>query len=185
MSAVARSSGCEVIRRRSAQGKQQATQQQLRVDIGSLDEEEQAQRDDGVAHNGDLGDADTVADHAPERAADEGDQLISEAQGADGIADAMVAADAIGDDEGEGAVEEDQEGDAEQGDAEQVGGDLPARGCEGEHQDEGLGSVQPHGRLRGCEVVGGDAGARWQGGLVLGAWCLVLACGHDGRLAGL
>lgn len=64
--------------------------------------------------------ADDVGQEAPDGTGGEGDELVDEAQGAHEIADAALDPDHVGDDEGDGGVEEDEKGDGEETDAEEI-----------------------------------------------------------------
>lgn len=64
---------------------------------------------------------DTIRHQTPDRAGDQGDNFINEAEGTDDVTDAMLDADQVGDDKGDAAVEENKEGDAEKADAQEVG----------------------------------------------------------------
>jgi len=77
---------------------------------------------------------DAVAQNAPYWTGDEHDELICKAQGADRIAYSRLLADSVSDDEWDGGIEEDQEGDAEKTDADEVSRGLYMRSSEGEHE---------------------------------------------------
>lgn len=95
--------------------------------LGHLDKADEAEADDGVAQHGDPAHAQAVRGEAPGGAGDEGDDLVDEAEGADNVAHARLDADEVRDEKGDGRVEEDEEGDAEEGDAEQVRRGLQRR----------------------------------------------------------
>ena len=67
-----------------------------------------------------MSNTDTIRYQTPDRAGDQGDDFIDEAESADNIPNAMLDADQVGDNKGDAAVEEDEEGYAEEGDAQEV-----------------------------------------------------------------
>lgn len=127
------------LRGSSSNGKEDPRQEELRVDIARLDEQEQRQSNNGISDHGHEAHTQTVGYNAPDGTCDQGHDLVHETEGAHDIAHAIMDAYQIRDNKGDAAVEEDQEGDGEQRYAEQVADCLQGRRRLGErevsHQD--------------------------------------------------
>ena len=104
-----------------AKAEEDPREQQLRIDILGLDEDEEREADDGVPNDTDEARADDVRQQTPCRTGRESDELVHEAQRAHEIADTPLDADDVGDHERDGGVEEDEEGYREETDAQEVG----------------------------------------------------------------
>ncbi|KAJ1303649.1 hypothetical protein OPQ81_008077 [Rhizoctonia solani] len=109
-------------------GKENPSQEQLGVDIRSLDKEEQRKADDGISNHGHEANTKAIRDQAPERTGDQGHQLVDEAEGADDIAHAIMNADQISNDKRNTAVQKHEEGDGEERKPEKVADGL-SRSC--------------------------------------------------------
>lgn len=116
------------LRCRRADGEEDASEEELGVHVPRLDEDGQRETDQRVPDRGDPSHTQPIGDQAPGRAGDERNELVSEAERADDVSDAMFLANQVGDNERDGAVEEDEEGDGEERDAEEVGERL--QGCD-------------------------------------------------------
>lgn len=127
------------IRSRCAHRKQDPRQQQLRIHVPRLHKHRQRHADNRISDHGHPPHAQTVRHEAPGRTRHQGDDLVGEAQRADDVAHAVLLADQVGDDEGDGAVEEDEERDGEERDAQQVRGGLRGsrRGRKGQEALDG------------------------------------------------
>ena len=134
------------LRSRSSHGKEDPCQQQLRIDIPSLDEEEERGSDDGVADYCHRPHAQAVRHKPPYRASYQGNDLIDEAESPDDVTNAFLHADQIRNDEGYAAVQEDEEGYGEQRDPQEVGGRLQGGGGRGEGEE----AREGHGRCVLC-----------------------------------
>ena len=114
--------GCihDYSRRSGPESKENACQQQIRIHTSRLHENDERNADNHVTDHGNGAKTDAVAQKAPYRTGDEHDELVGKTQGADSISNLRLLADSVGDDEGDGGIEEDEEGDAEQTDADEV-----------------------------------------------------------------
>ena len=111
----------------STQTEQHSRKQQLRVHISRLHKDPQRNTYNAVSHNRNTSHTHAVAQQSPRRTRNKRYQLIHKPQRADRIADIARLADALCDDKGYRAIEEDEEADAEERDAEKVRCDLCAR----------------------------------------------------------
>ncbi|KAK6067289.1 hypothetical protein SCUP234_11664 [Seiridium cupressi] len=102
--------------------------------LPDLDKARQADANDGISEDGDPSYAQSVRYESPDGAGDKRNDLIDEAEGADNIANAGFDVDEIGNEKGDGRVEENEERDAEQRYAQQVGRRLQRRRHRGERQ---------------------------------------------------
>lgn len=116
------------LRRGSSHGKEDPRQEELGVNIGGLDKEEQGKTDDSIAYHGHETNAQTVRDQAPKGTGNQGDYLVDEAESADDVSHAIMDAYEVGDNKRNAAVEEDEEGNGEQGDAEKIADGLEGSG---------------------------------------------------------
>lgn len=112
------------LRSSGSNSKENPRQQQLRIDIRRLNKHQQRKSNDGIAGDGNISYTDTIRYQTPDGAGDQGDDFIDEAKSADNVTNAMLDADQVGDDKGYAAVEEDEEGYAEEGDTQEVGQSL-------------------------------------------------------------
>lgn len=119
-------------RRTPAQTKQDPRQQQLRIYIARLHQNTQRDTHNRVADNSHTPHAHAVTQQAPGRTPNQRNQLVDKPQRAHRVPDIARLPDALRDHKRDGAVEEDEEADAEQGDPKQVRCDLRARRREGE-----------------------------------------------------
>lgn len=101
------------LRRGSSQSKEDPRQEELGVNIGGLDEQEQGQANDGVAHHGDETNAQAIRDQAPDGTGNQGDNLVDKAESTDDVSHAILDAYEVGDNKGNAAVEEDEKGNGE------------------------------------------------------------------------
>jgi hypothetical protein len=118
------------LRRTATQTKQHPRKQQLGIYIPCLHKNPQRNTHNTIAHDRNTPYAHPVTQQTPCWARNKRYQLIHEAQRSDRIADIARLADALCYDKGYGAVEEDEEADAEERDAEEVRCNLCARGGE-------------------------------------------------------
>lgn len=119
--------GILYLRGSSPKSEEDPRQEELRVDIGSLDKQKQGQANDGISNHGNEANTQTVRYQAPEGACDQGYDLIDKAQSTNDITDAIFDMKQVGDDKGNAAVKEDEERDREERDSEQVADSL--KGC--------------------------------------------------------
>ena len=111
-------------RRTPPQTKPHPRNQQLRIDIPTLHQHPQAHRDNRISQPTNPPHAQPVRDNAPDRTRNQRHQLVRKAQGPNQISHSVFDAEQVGDDEGDAGVQEDEEGDAEEAGAEEVGGCL-------------------------------------------------------------
>lgn len=104
------------LRSSSSKGEKDPRQEELRVDIGRLDEQEQGEANDGIADHSNEPNAQTVRYQAPEGTCDQGHDLINEAQSANDITDAILDVQQVSEHKRNAAVEEDEERDGEERD---------------------------------------------------------------------
>ena len=116
--------------RRRAHAKEQPRDQKIWIDMFGLHKAGQADADNQVAHHDHSPDTQPVADQTPKRTGDQRQQLVREPECTDRIANPVLLTDDVGHDEADGGVEEDEEGDGEEGDAEEVGRGLEWGDCE-------------------------------------------------------
>jgi hypothetical protein len=127
-------------RRSGPESKENASQQQIWIYTVCLHKHNECNADNHITTHGNGAKADAIAQKAPYGTGDEHDELVSKAQGADRVANLCLLADAVSDDEGDGGIEEDQEGDAEQADAKKVSRGLHPRRGKGEHEAQHVAS---------------------------------------------
>jgi len=118
------------LRRTSTQTEQHSRKQQLWIHISRLHKDPQRNTHNAVSHNRNTPHTHTVAQQSPCWTCNKRYQLIDKPQRADRITDIARLADALCDDKGYGAIEEDEEAYAEERHAEEVRCDLRARGGE-------------------------------------------------------
>ncbi|CAG9972414.1 unnamed protein product, partial [Clonostachys byssicola] len=80
------------LRGRRAHGEEDASEEELGVHVPRLDEDGQREADQRVPDRGDPSHTQAIRDQAPGRAGDERNELVSEAERADDVADAMLLA---------------------------------------------------------------------------------------------
>lgn len=132
------------LRRAPTQAKKHSSQEQLWVDIPCLDEHPQADSNNNIACHRNSSYSNSVTQQPPDWTRDQRDQLVDEAQCADRAADILALSNALCDDKADAAVQEHEEGNAEERDAEEIGCDLRARRGKrkAEHVCEKLGGAE-------------------------------------------
>ncbi len=114
-------------RRTPTQTEAHPRNQELRVHIPTLHQHHQANPHNRVPQPTDPSHAQPVRRDPPDRARNERHKLVREAQRADQISHPIFDVEQVSDHEGDAGVQEDEEGDAEQTGAEQVGRGLEGR----------------------------------------------------------
>lgn len=104
----------------------------MRIHITRLHKQDQAQTNNQISTDSNGPYSYTVTQDAPNWTGHQCNQFISEAESADSISDFFFLSYAIGDDEGDGGIEEYEEGNGEETDTEEVGRGLDPRGGEGQ-----------------------------------------------------
>jgi len=131
-------------RRSGPESEENACQQQIWIHTPRLYKNHERKAYNHVAAHDNDAKTNAVAQKAPYWTGDEHEELIGKAQSADCVANLHLLADAVGDDERDGGIEEDQKGDAEKADADEVSRSLRTRSSEWEHEAQHVASCAHH-----------------------------------------